>query len=86
MINMSFWQIVKEKWIRNNDPSVDAVEELITKSKQTQDEIDELNKQLNGLSMDFENIGSLDDIDEMMNQLSGLGVESVPFDALFKNP
>lgn len=86
MINMSFWQKVKEKWVRDNDPSVDAVENLVEKSTKTQEEIDKLNEQLNGLTMDFDSVGSLDDINNMMNQLNDLGVEEIPFDALFKDP
>lgn len=85
MINMNFWKLVKEKWIRDNDPTVDATEELIEKSSKTQEEIDKLNEQLNGLSMDFDSVGSLDDINNMMNQLNDLGVDEIPFDALFNN-
>ena len=83
MINMNFWQIVREKWIRNSDPTIAATDEFIQKSNKTQEEIEALNNQLNGLNMD--SVGSVEDISNMMDQLSDLGVDEIPFEALFKD-
>lgn len=85
MINMNFWNLVRDKWIRDNDPTVDATEELVEKTAKTQAEIDQLDALLNGLNSDFGNTGSLDDIDAMMSQLNDLGVDEIPFDALFED-
>lgn len=85
MINMNFWQIVREKWIRDSDPTIAATDEFIQKSQKTQDEIDALNNQLNGLNMDMGSVGTVEDISNMMDQLSDLGVDEIPFEALFKD-
>lgn len=86
MINMSFWNIVKNKWIRNNDPSVEATEDLIKKSSKTQDEINKLNQQLNGANNFDSPISTVEDINKMFEELGDLGVEiDIPSFNIFNN-
>lgn len=85
MINAGFWKTIKDKWIRNEDPTVTATEGLIQKDKRTSQEINNLNKMLNGNITDFSSTASLDDINSMMEQLNDLGIDEVPFDALFSD-
>ena len=85
MINLSFWKSVKEKWIRDNDPTVAATEGLVQQSGKSTEDINKLNQMLNGGMPDFNEAGSLDDINAMMEQLNDLGVDEVPFDDLFSN-
>ena len=74
MINMSFWNIVKNKWIRDNDPTVEATEDLIKKSSKTHEEIDKLNQQLNGFNSFDDSASSVDDINKMFEGLNDLGI------------
>lgn len=83
MINMNFWKTVRDKWIRDNDPSESEIGSLISEDEKPKEKIEELFEELNGSSMDFDSMGTLDDIDNMMNQLKMLEIEEIPFDALF---
>jgi len=83
MINAAFWNTVREKWIRNEDPTIAATEEFIQKDGKNTDEINSLNAALNGDMTGAQ--GSLDDVNSMLEQLNGLGIESNPFDDLFSN-
>ena len=47
MINLEFWGIVKDKWIRDNDPTVAAVDPIIHKSGKTTEEIEKELAELN---------------------------------------
>ena len=80
MINLKFWGIVKDKWIRDSDPTVAAVDPIIHKSGKTSEEINKELTELNGGMPDFGNATSIDDINNMMEQLGELGMEELPFD------
>ena len=83
MINTSFWRMVKEKWIRDEDPAIDAVKDLVQGSGESTQEINDLNRLLNGPMTGVDSTGSLDDINNMMEQLKELGIDEIPFEDLF---
>ena len=85
MINKNFWNVVKNKWILDEDPTVAATQGLIQKSGQSKQEIDDLNKFLNGNMMNFDAPDSIDSINTVMEQLNDLGIGDDPFEDLFSD-
>ena len=85
MININFWNIVKNKWILDEDPTVAATQGLIQSSGQSKQEIDDLNKFLNGNMMNFDAPDSIDSINTVMEQLNDLGIGDDPFEDLFSD-
>lgn len=85
MINMNFWKRIKEKWIRAEDPTIEATSGSIQKDERSTEEINELNQMLNGGISSSGQGGSLDDLNRMMEQLNDLGLEDSPFDDMFSN-
>ncbi len=85
MINMNFWKRIKEKWIRDEDPAIEATSESIQIDKRSTEEINKLNQMLNGGISSSGQEGSLDDLNRMMEQLNDLGLEESPFDDMFSN-
>ncbi len=85
MINMNFWKRIKEKWIRDEDPTIEATSGSIQKDERSTEEINKLNQMLNGGISSSGQGGSLDDLNRMMEQLNDLGLEDSPFDDMFSN-
>ncbi len=85
MINMNFWKRIKEKWIRDEDPTIEATSGSLQKDERSTEEINKLNQMLNGGISSSEQGGSLDDLNRMMEQLNDLGLEDSPFDDMFSN-
>ncbi len=85
MINMNFWKRIKEKWIRDEDPTIEATSGSLQKDERSTEEINKLNQMLNGEISSSEQGGSLDDLNRMMEQLNDLGLEDSPFDDMFSN-
>ena len=42
MINMNFWKTVRDKWIRDNDPSESEIGSLISEDEKPKEKIEEL--------------------------------------------
>jgi len=70
MINKSFWNIVKEKWILNDDP-------IRTSKLPTAPDIGEIDDEFD--MPDFSSMNSIDDINSALNGLADLGIEELPF-------
>ena len=85
MINMNFWKRIKEKWIRDEDPTIEATSGSLQKDERSTEEINKLNQMLNGGISSSGQGGSLDDLNRMMEQLNDLGLEDSPFDDMFSN-
>lgn len=83
MINVAFWKVVKERWIRNEDPTINATKDFIQKDNRKTEDINALNAAINGNLSEIS--GSLDNLNSMMEQLNELGVDSDPFDDLFQD-
>ena len=83
MIDLSFWKNVKTLWIRDEDPTIKATEGFIQRDTKSTEDINELNRKLNGGNSDFNGTGVIDDINRMMEQLDELGVDDISFDSFF---
>ncbi len=83
MIDLSFWKNVKTLWIRDEDPTIKATERFIQKDTKSTEDINELNRKLNGENADSDDTGSIDEINRMMEQLDELGVDNISFDSFF---
>ena len=80
MINVKFWQKVREKWIRHEDPYGD-IEGVIKEGGEGN--IDELNAMLNGDFGIRTEDTSVDEINNLIEDLNDLGVDADPLGDLF---
>ena len=79
MINMNFWKRIKEKWIRDEDPTIEATKDSIQKDTRSAIEINELNQRLNGSTNSINGVDTLGNLNRMMEQLNDLGIDDDPF-------
>ena len=80
MINLNFWTMVRDRWIKDSDPTIHSTETLVTRGGMTATEIEDLINQLDGDLPNMSDINSLDDVSSMMDRLGELGMDDIPFD------
>lgn len=83
MIDLSFWKNVKTLWIRNEDPTVAIIDGIIQEDGKSTEEVNELNRMLNGDNISSGETGSVDDLNRMMEQLDALDAGDDPFESMF---
>ena len=83
MIDLSFWKKVKTLWIRNEDPTVAIIDGIIQEDGKSTEEVNELNRMLNGDNISSGETGSVDDLNRMMEQLDALDAGDDPFESMF---